>query len=110
MLGLLLVLAALTARHRGIRLHSPAPEVSVTTSRRSLARLVGDQVRAEGGVDRARVRAGARTVRVHAASRFDTEDQLRSRVREVAGQAVADLPMPRSPRVAVVVDSARTPR
>ncbi|TDC95073.1 hypothetical protein E1161_05405 [Saccharopolyspora aridisoli] len=106
-LGLGLLIAAMSAGHRDIRLHDPAPEVTVTTDRRSLARLVGHQVRDQDGVAGATVTAGAKRVRVKATSRFRETGDLRGRVAETAEHAVGDLPLPSTPKVQV---SLATPK
>ncbi|MGW5054511.1 DUF6286 domain-containing protein [Actinokineospora sp. NPDC004072] len=105
--GLLLLLAALVARRRDVVLRDPAPEVTVRTSPRSLARIVGTRVRAEDEVRGASVSATRRKVRVRAASGLAPEARLRPRLTEVVGGVLADLPLARTPRVSVVVDSPR---
>ncbi|AHH95998.1 DUF6286 domain-containing protein [Kutzneria albida] len=108
--GLLLVLFAAAARRRDVRLNAPAPEITVTTSPRSLARTVGNSVRAAEGVTGASVTASRRRVRVRATSALKTEDQLRPRLTELAREVVGALPLPHTPSVSVVVDSPRDRR
>jgi hypothetical protein len=108
--GLLLVLVAMAARGRDVRLHDPAPEVSVSTSPRSLARLVGHRVRAQDNVDSATVTASARKVRVRAVSRMETEGELRPRLVEAVSDLLGELPLANSPKVSVVVDSPKDRR
>ncbi|RRO14790.1 hypothetical protein EIL87_18835 [Saccharopolyspora rhizosphaerae] len=103
-LGAVLLVVAITAGHRDLRLHDPAPEVTVTTDRRSLARLVGHQVRDQDGVAGATVTAGAKRVRVKAAARFRESGDLRQRLTSTAERAVGDLPLPRAPKVLVSVE------
>jgi hypothetical protein len=105
--GLLLLLVAATARCRDVRLRDPAPGIAVTTSPRSLARLVGHRVRAEDGVGSASVTASHRRVRVRATSRFESGAELRPRLVEVVGEVVDALPVPRAPRVSVAVSSPK---
>jgi hypothetical protein len=105
--GLGLLVAALAARRREVVLADPAPGVSVRTSPRSLARIVGTRVRAEDGVRAASVTATRAKVRVRATSRLVGEEQLRPRLTGVVGDLLADLPLVRAPRVSVVVDSPR---
>ena len=102
-LGLVLLIAAMSAGHKQIRLHDPDPEVTVTTDRRSLARLVGHQVRDQDGVAGATVTAGAKRIRVKATSRFQDSGGLRGQLTETAEHTVGELPMPRSPKVQVSV-------
>ncbi|RZQ61355.1 DUF6286 domain-containing protein [Amycolatopsis suaedae] len=108
--GLLVLLAAAVARRRAIRLTDPATEVSVSTSPRALARLVGRTVRAQDNVTGATVTATARKVRVRATSRLSTEAELRPRLRETVTDLLADVPLVRQPRVSVVVDSPKDRR
>ncbi|GAB2776533.1 DUF6286 domain-containing protein [Amycolatopsis magusensis] len=108
--GLILVLLAASARRRAVRLTDPAEEVSVTTTPRSLARLVGRHVRAEDNVTGASVTASAKKVRVRATSRLATERELRPHLLWVVRELVADVPLARKPRVSVVVDSPKDRR
>ncbi|MCO1574853.1 DUF6286 domain-containing protein [Crossiella sp. SN42] len=110
LLGLVLLWVATGARRRDVRLADPAPEVTVTTSPRSLARLVGTRVRAEDGVSSATVTASVAKVRVRAASRLLAKNELRPRVLEVTRTVVTDLPLPRTPKVSVVVASPKERR
>jgi hypothetical protein len=105
--GLVLLLIAATARRRDVRLREPAAEVSVVTSPRSLARIVGRRVRAQDNVTFASVTATPKTIRVRAAGRLETDTQLRPRLLDVAKATVDDLPLVRTPRVRVVVISPR---
>ncbi|GAA4863859.1 DUF6286 domain-containing protein [Saccharopolyspora rosea] len=108
--GLLLLLVAAGARRRDVRLHDPAPEVTVTTDPRSLARLVGHQVRDQDGVASASVTADAKRVRVRATSQFRQLGDLRQRVTDTTEHAVGDLPLRRAPKVAVSVSPAKERR
>jgi hypothetical protein len=106
-IGLLLILAAAAAGRRAIRLTDPANEVSVTTSPRSLARLVGVTVRAQDNVAGASVTASAKRIRVRATSRIETEGQLRPRLLETVTGLLDEVPLVRRPKVSVVVDSPK---
>ncbi|MEV6910977.1 DUF6286 domain-containing protein [Amycolatopsis sp. NPDC051071] len=108
--GLLLILAAASAGRRAIRLTDPANEVSVTTSPRSLARLVGVTVRAQDNVAGAKVTASAKKIRVRAISRMETEGQLRPRLLETVSGLLDEVPLVRRPKVSVVVDSPKDRR
>jgi hypothetical protein len=108
--GLVLLLCALAARSRAVRLTDPADEVSVSTSPRSLARLVGLVVRAQDNVEGASVTASARRVRVRATSRLETEGALRPRLLETVATLLDDVPLARRPKVSVVVDSPKDRR
>lgn len=108
--GLLLLLVATASGRREVRLHDPAPEVTVTTAPRSLARLVGHQVRAQDGVATASVTASATRVRVRASSLFREAEDLRERLTETAEHAVHDLPLRSTPTVLVQVSTPKERR
>jgi hypothetical protein len=108
--GLILLLMSLSARRRDVRLHDPVTEVSVTTSPRSLARLVGHQVRAQENVTGAAVTASATKVWVRATSRLEEENQLRPRLLEAVSSLLDELPLLKRPKVSVVVDSPKDRR
>jgi hypothetical protein len=108
--GLILLLMSLSARRREVRLHDPVTEVSVTTSPRSLARLVGQRVRAQDNVTGASVTASAKRVRVRATSRLEEENQLRPRLLEAVSSLLDEVPLLKRPKVSVVVDSSRDRR
>jgi hypothetical protein len=105
--GLLMLLIALTAHRRDVALQDPASDVSVQASPASLARVVGQRVRAEENVSGATVIATARRVRVRASSRLESEAELRPRLLAVVRETVQDLPLVRTPRISVVVHSRR---
>lgn len=105
--GLLLVLVGLRARHRDIRLHDPAPGVTVTTPPRSLARLVGHRTREQDGVASATVTATRTRVRVRVQSEFVEVGDLEERLAEVADQSLRTLPLPHTPSVSVSVRPAK---
>ncbi|WP_211256517.1 DUF6286 domain-containing protein [Actinoalloteichus caeruleus] len=109
--GLLLVLLSAAARRHHLALHDPAPDVTVTTSSRSLARVVGHRVRAEPGVRSASVTATRAHVTVRAAAApTDGDDTLRARLLEIVRDLVDDLPLREKPRVTVTIDSSRERR
>ncbi len=110
LLGLLLVVLAGGARRRDIRLEDPAENVSVTTSPRVLARLVGQRVRAQDQVASASVTASARAVKVVAVCRGEVPEGLPAGVGAGAGALLEELPLARRPRLAVSVRSDGGPR
>lgn len=110
LLGLLLLLLAGRARRHDVHLANPADDVTVVTSPRSLARMVGQQVREEDGVHAASVSATARRVRVRAGSRLRPEAELHAALTSRVGGLLADLPLTRAPRLRVVVTAARDRR
>ena len=107
LLALLLLWLAGSARRHDVRLTDPTDDVSVVTSPRSLARLVGHRVRSEDGVRSASVTARSRKVRVRATSVLSTEAQLRPVLTSVVTDLLGALPLERKPRVQVVVDSPK---
>jgi hypothetical protein len=108
--GLVLLVCALSARSRAVRLADPADEVSVATSPRSLARLVGLTVRAQDNVAGATVTASARRIRVRAKSTLETEGELRPRLLQTVSALLDEVPLTRRPKVSVVVDSPKDRR
>ncbi|MHA6630661.1 DUF6286 domain-containing protein [Pseudonocardia sichuanensis] len=109
-LGLLLVLVGLLARRADIAVDGPAPEITVTTSPRVLARLVGRRVRSTDDVAAASVTASARKVRVAAQAWNDAGPELRDSVRGRVDELLDELPLHRRPRVAVSVQDREGPR
>lgn len=109
-LGLLLVLLGLLARRRDVALTSPTPEVTVTTSPRVLARLVGRRVRATDGVAAASVTATGTKISVGAQAWNDASSALRSEVGTSVDALLDELPLARRPRVAVTVQERKGPR
>lgn len=105
--GLVLLVVAARSGVSQVPLDDPADGVRVVTTPAALARVVGHRVRAEDGVEDASVTASRRRVRVRATSRLHDEATLRPRLLEVAGAALADLPMPARPKVSVVVLSPK---
>lgn len=109
-LGALLLLVVVLAARKEIRLHDPAPEVTVTTDPRSLARLVGHHVRGQEDVAAASVTATRRSVRVKATGRFSSVGDLRSRLSESTERTVRELPLRTAPRVSVSVAPSKESR
>lgn len=107
--GLVLVLVASRAGRKDIRLHDPAPEVTVTTAPRSLARLVGHQVREQEGVATASVTATRTRVRVKATGEHTEVGDLRNRLSELTEQSMQNLPLRTTPKVSVAVRPAKEP-
>ncbi|QJY49437.1 DUF6286 domain-containing protein [Pseudonocardia broussonetiae] len=108
--GLLLVLLGLLARRHDIALTSPAPEVTVTTTPRVLARLVGRRVRAADGVAAASVTATGRRVSIGAQAWNDAGPELRDSVSSTVDTLLDELPLARRPRVSVTVQQRKGPR
>jgi hypothetical protein len=105
--GVVLMLVALLASRHDIVLQDPVPDVTVTTSPRSLARIVGQRVRSADGVRSASVTASARSVRVRATSRLLDEQRLRPALIDEVSALVSTLPLVRTPHVHVVVHSPK---
>ena len=108
--GLVVLLVGLRSRRHDLLLNDPVPEVTVTTSPRSLARAVGHEVRAHADVLSASVVASGRRITVHAATDpagdvAEVREAVRARIDEVLER----LPLARRPRVAVQVSTAQRP-
>ncbi len=111
LVGLLLLLIATSARRRDLPLQEPAPDVTVTTSPRALARLVDHRVRAAAdGVRSTSVNVTRRKIRVRAASRRHGQSELTPSLTTEVRDLVSSLPLARAPRVQVVVDSPKDRR
>jgi hypothetical protein len=106
--GLLFLMLALGANRREVRLINLAPDVTVTTSPRSLARLVGHQVRELDHVASASVTATPRKVWVRAASQ-QPADAARSGITDTVQSLLSDLPLARTPQVRVAVSNTDRP-
>lgn len=104
--GLLVLLVALVARRHDVRLTDPVPEVTVTTSPRSLARAVGHEVRSHPDVVSASVVASSKKVVVKAGT-LDAPDTVRDSVRERVDTLLARLPLARRPRVSLSVAATK---
>ena len=104
--GLLVLLVGLVARRHDVTLTEPVPEVTVTTSPRSLARAVGHEVRSHSDVVSASVVASQKKVVVRAGT-LDTPEEVRSAVRERVDEALGRLPLARRPRVSVTVAATK---
>lgn len=104
--GLFVLLLGLVARRHDVYLADPVPEVTVTTSPRSLARAVGHEVRSHDEVVSASVVATPRKITVKAAT-LDTAEEVRTAVRERVEQQLVRLPLARRPRVAVSVTTTK---
>jgi Family of unknown function (DUF6286) len=109
-LGLLLVLVGLLARRHDIAVDGPAPEITVTTSPRVLARLVGRRVRTADDVAAASVTASRRRVAVAAQAWNDAAPELADSVRARVESLLDEIPLHRRPRVTVTVQDRRGPR
>ena len=97
--GLLLIIVGLAARRSEVRLEAPRADMTVTTSPRVLARLVGTRVRESDDVLSASVTASARRVAVTALAWHDAPPDLREvivgRVQVAARRAAVAPPPPR---------------
>ena len=101
--GLLLIIVGLAARRGDVRLEAPTTAMTVTTSPRVLARLVGTRVRASDDVLSASVSASARRVAVAVLAWHDAPPDLREVIVGGVKELLDALPLRRSPRVAVSV-------
>ena len=101
--GLLLTIVGLAARRSEVRLEAPRTDMTVTTSPRVLARLVGTRVRDSDDVLSASVTASARRVAVTALVWHDAPPDLREVIVGRVQVLLDELPLRRRPRVAVSV-------
>jgi hypothetical protein len=108
--GLLLVLVGLLARRSDIALEPPAAEITVTTTPKVLARMVGRRVRAEEDVVSASVTASRRRVAVSARGWTEPDTQLRSSIEARVGELLDELPLRPRPRITVRVTQQGGPR
>lgn len=104
--GLLVLLLGLVSRRHDVYLADPVPEVTVTTSPRSLARAVGHEVRSHGDVVSASVVASPSKITVKA-STLDAADAVKGTVRERVDELLGRLPLSRRPRVSVSVSTTK---
>ena len=102
-IGLLLIIVGLAARRSEVRLQAPRADMTVTTSPRVLARLIGTRVRASDDVLSASVSASERRVAVTARAWNDAPDELRETLVDRVQELLTELPLRRTPRVAVSV-------
>ncbi|ANY05001.1 DUF6286 domain-containing protein [Pseudonocardia sp. HH130630-07] len=98
--GAVLLLIGLLARRHDVALRSPSPGLTVTTSPRVLARLVGSRVRDLDPVTSASVTASARSVVVRAGGRGEPTE-LRQEATTAATAVLEALPLARRPRLTV---------
>ena len=108
-LGLLVLGVGLAARRHDVRLTDPVPEVTITTSPRSVARAVGHDVRTLAEVISASVVASTARITVHA-STDATPAEVETTVRERVDEALGRIPLARRPSVRVSVTSTRVIR
>jgi hypothetical protein len=92
-----------THRRREVRLEAPSTDITVTTSPRVLARLVGTRVRDSDDVVSASVTASTRRVAVTALAWHDAPPDLREVIVGRVQVLLDELPLRRRPRVAVSV-------
>jgi Family of unknown function (DUF6286) len=104
--GLFVLVLGLVARRHDVYLADPVPEVTVTTSPRSLARAVGHEVRSHSDVVSASVVASAKKITVKA-STLDPAEAVRDDVRARVDGMLVRLPLARRPRVSVSVTTTQ---
>jgi len=104
------VLVGLLARRHDIAVDGPAPAITVTTSPRVLARIVGRRVRTADDVAAASVTASRRRVSVAAEAWSDAGPELADSVRARVEGLLDEVPLHRRPRVTVTVKDRKGPR
>lgn len=108
--GLLLMLVGLLARRSDIVLDAPVDGMTVTTSARVLARIIGRRVRAGDDVASASVTASRRKVAVSVQGWGEAGPALRTTVATGVDGLLDELPLHRRPRVSVSVQERKGPR
>jgi Family of unknown function (DUF6286) len=108
--GLLLVLVGLLARRSDVLMDGPEPGMTVSTSPRVLAQLVGRRVRATEDVAGATVTASRRRIAVSAQAWGEAGPELRELITGRVDELLARLPLHRKPRVSVSVSERKGPR
>lgn len=100
--GLLLLLLGLSVRRADILFDAPAA-MTVTTSPRVLARIIGRRVRAAEDIAAATVTASGRKITVAAEGWGDAGPELRASVERRVGAVLDQLPLRQRPRASVTV-------
>jgi uncharacterized protein DUF6286 len=108
--GLVLLLVGLLARRSDVLMDGPEPGITVTTSPRVLAQLVGRRVRATDDVAAASVTASRRRIAVTAQAWGGAGPQLPEVIGERVDGLLDRLPLHRRPRVSVSVSERKGPR
>jgi hypothetical protein len=108
--GLVLVLVGLLARRSDVLMDGTQPGMTVTTSPRVLAQLVGRRVRATDDVAGASVTASRRRIAVSAQAWNDVGPHLPETIRERVDELLDQLPLHHRPRVTVSVTERKGPR
>lgn len=104
--GLFLLLLGLSVRRADILFDAP-DAMTVTTSPRVLARIIGRRVRAAEDVAAATVTASSRKVTVSAEGWGDAGPDLRTSVEERVGELLDQLPLRQRPRTSVTVQDRK---
>lgn len=114
-LGLLLVVLALTPGHRGLLTVACDPRLGAAVDRRAVAALVRDAVAATAGIDAVTVGVRRRRVAVRAHLAFGDRTTARDAAREAARRTLENCSLRHVPRLRVTVrpqpswDPATTP-
>lgn len=112
--GALLLMVGLRARRSDIPIDAPRSDMTVTTSPRVVARIVGQRVRSGDDVAGATVTASKRRIAVSAHGWGDLDGSagkaLRRSVDDTVSTLLDDVPLRRRPRVTVSVAQRKGPR
>ena len=109
-LGLALVLVGLLARRSDVAMDGPDPAITVTTSSRVLAQLVGRRVRATEDLAGAAVTASRRRISVTAQPWGEPPPGLDGAVADRVEELLDQLPLHRRPAVSVAVATSPEPK
>ncbi|WP_329241690.1 Asp23/Gls24 family envelope stress response protein [Streptomyces sp. NBC_01478] len=102
-LGLLLIVLALTPGHRALLTIACDPRLGAAVDRRAVAALVRDAVAATAGIDAVTVRVRRRRVAVRAHLAFGDRATARDKAREAARRTLEECSLRRVPRLRVTV-------
>lgn len=105
LVGLLLLLSALTARDRRFVLPTELPDLTLTTSPRAVARMLRRRAEMVSGVSSATAVVGRHRARVEAVVPFRDPDQAEYELNQVLSQALGSVPWKHHPTLWVAVQS-----
>lgn len=105
--GLVLLSLAASAKERRIQMDASHPEIDLSTSRRSLARVLAHDAEEIEGVGGASAGVRNKTAKVRARLRLGDPDEVREAVRARAQARLDSLPLRRRPKLSVDVSDSR---
>lgn len=109
-LGLLLLVAGMTARARLLPMRAPKASITVTASARSLAQILRRQAETVPGVSGATAEVSARTARVTATVPLADPARVERELATVLGRSLSLIPWPQTPALRIEISSPRAAR